>query len=99
MRALANASYSLTDSNGKQMGVFNFHKANMARHYYTSPKSFHRFDDTPGLSEYNSALTPTYNISARKVQPQLSHGLVDGGANGGIGSDCDMRIFAYDLDD
>ena len=44
-------------------------------------------------------MAPTYSISARKVQPQLSHGLVDGGANGGIGSDRDMRILAYDSDD
>jgi hypothetical protein len=40
----------------------------------------------------------TFSISKRHVVHHTHHGLVDGGGNGGIGSDRDMRILAYDAD-
>ena len=60
---------------------------------------YHRFDqlETSDVS-HNLNPTATYSISRRNITPHIHHGLVDGGANGGIGSDRDICILAFDPD-
>jgi hypothetical protein len=76
--------------------------ANMAvQHTLHGPSCYHALHDLlpSSLPSITSCPTATYSISKRRVVHHTHHSLVDGGANGGIGSDQDMRILAYDADD
>jgi hypothetical protein len=95
-RMLSNKSkISIQDGSGNTLHF----TANMAvQHTLHGPSCYHGLHDL--LPSSLPSLTPcpmaTYPISKRRVVHHTHHGLVDGGANSGIGSDRDMRILAYD---
>jgi hypothetical protein len=89
---------SIQDSSGNTLHF----TANMAvQHTLHGPSCYHGLHNL--LPSSLPCITPcpmaTYSISKRRVVHHTHHGLVVGGANGGIGSDRDMRILAYDADD
>ena len=93
-RMLSNKSkISIQDSSGNTLHF----TANMAvQHTLHGPSCYHGLHDLlpsslPSLTPYPMA---TYSISKQHVVHHTHHGLVDGGANGGIGSNRDMRILA-----
>ena len=85
----ANTLLFLTDADGKRYGTISTHKANMAIQY-------HRFDNAPVYDPQPTNIPDTYAVSTRNTTPRKSIGLIDGGANGGIGSDRDMRLLEFD---
>jgi hypothetical protein len=98
-RMLSNKSkISIQDCSGNTLHF----TANMAvQHTLQGTSCYHGLHDLLPSSLPSTTPCPmaTYSISKRRVVHHTHHGLVDGGAKSGIGSDRDMRILAYDADD